>query len=152
MWNSLPFCLLGVLEEGICWREVVATARLRTATCHKLPFNPKICIFSLFLNFTESFFFALWYLNTLPSSTRAKQFFPFFETIFSGFFPYSRFQEDTICCAVSLQELKSGILPGCRGNYCKAVILGFLVDLGFTTTSAKEPFCFVPLGSGCRDY
>lgn len=93
----------------------MATARLRTAACHKLPFNPKICIFSLFLNFTESFFFALWYLNTLPSSTRAKQFFPFFETIFSAFFPYSRFQEDTICCAVSLQELKWGFCLDAEG-------------------------------------
>lgn len=152
MWNSLPLCLLGVLEEGICWREMVAIARLRTATCNKLPFSPKVCIFSLFLNFTESFFIALWYLNMLPPSTRAKQFFPFFETIFNGFFPYSRFQEDTICCAVSLQELKSGGYSLDAEGITARQLLGFLFNLGFTTTSAKESFCFLPLGSGCRDY
>lgn len=67
------------------------------------------------------------------------------------FFHCSRFQ-DTICCAVSLQELKSGGFCLDAEGITARQLLGFLVDLRFTTTSAKESFFFLPLGSGCRDY
>lgn len=63
------------------------------------------------------------------------------------FFDCSRFQ-DTICCAVSLQELKSeGFCLDAEGITARQ-LLGFLVDLGFMTTSAKESFYFL----ACRDY
>lgn len=57
LYNSFnPFFLLRMLEEVICWREVVATVRLRIAAFINLFFSPRVCIFIFSINFTVSFF------------------------------------------------------------------------------------------------